>query len=120
MAMVAAWTRSRFGVKANRRTAYEDAFGHSYSSALVPFGEVVLFKMPSSAAGRTSQKRMLKGDFSWEKGVFVGKSNDSDEYLLATKKGVHTARTVRRLREEMRNPKEMIEDIKGVPWNTMT
>ena len=116
----ASWTRSRFGVKANRRTAYEDAFGHSYSSALVPFGEVVLFKMPSSAAGRTSQKRMLKGDFSWEKGMFVGKSNDSDEYLLATKKGVHTARTVRRLREELRNPKEMIEDIKGVPWNTMT
>ena len=48
--------------------------------------------MPMSASGRTSQKRQLKGDTSWEKGMFLGKTSESDEYLLGTKRGVHTAR----------------------------
>ena len=117
----AAWVRSRYGLKASRRTAFEDAFGHSYISAIVPFGEVVLFKMPASSSGRRTQGgRQLKGDFSWEKGIFVGKTNESDEFLLATKRGVHTARTVKRLREELRISEELMAEIKGVPWNTGT
>ena len=117
----AAWVRSRFGLKANRRTAYEDAFGTSYMSAIVPFGEVVLFKMPASASGRKTQGgRQLKGDFSWEKGVFLGKTNESDEFLLGTRRGVHTARTVKRLREELRISEELVAEMKGVPWNTGT
>ena len=114
------WTRSRFAIKANKRTAFEDAFGHSYSTVIVPFGEVVLFKMPASSAGRTAQKRQLKGDFSWEKGVFLGKMTESDEFLLGSKRGVHAARTVRRLPIEHRNAAEMIKELRGVPWDTMT
>ena len=40
--------RSRFVVKANQRTAYQDAFDCAYSSPLLPFGETVLFKTPVS------------------------------------------------------------------------
>ena len=112
----AAWTRNRYGVKANKRTAFEDAFGHTYSSPLVPFGEIGLFKMPASASGRSASKRQLKGDFSWEKGMFLGKTLSSDEFLIGTKQGIHTCRTVKRLVAEMRNPKEWINEVIGVPW----
>ena len=117
----AAWTRSRFAIKANMKTAHEDAYGFSYTTPIVPFGEAVLFRMPSSVSGRRTQgQRALKGDFQWEKGIFLGKTNESDEYLVGTKYGVHTTRTVKRMREELRNPKELMDSMKGVPWNTHT
>ena len=106
----ASWTRSRFGIKANRRTAFEDCFGHPYTGQIVPFGEMILFKMPSSHVGRRTQgQRQLKGDFSWEKAVLVG-----------TRQGVHTTRTVRRMREDLRKSREAVENMKGVPWNMLT
>ena len=93
--------------EANKRTAYEGAFGQVSSSPIVPFGEVVLFRMPSSVIGRSASKRQLKGDFAWEKGMFLGKTLSSDEFLIGTKQGVHTCRTVKRLTEELRSPKRM-------------
>eukprot|EP00434_Breviolum_minutum_P036168 symbB.v1.2.032038.t1/scaffold3793.1/size50245/2 len=117
----ASWTRSRFGIKANRRTAFEDCFGHPYPGQIVPFGDMIMFKMPSSHVGRrTEGQRQLKGDFSWEKAVFLGKTLESDEYLVGTRQGVHTTRTVRRMREDLRKSREAVENMKGVPWNMLT
>lgn len=50
----------------------------------------------------------------------MGKTNESDEFLLGTRRGVHTARTVKRLREELRISEELVAEMKGVPWNTGT
>ena len=117
----ASWTRSRFGIKANRKTAFEDCFGHAYTGQIVPFGEMVLFKMPSSHSGRRTQgQRQLKGDFSWEKAVFLGKTLESDEFLVGTSQGIHTARTVRRMRDDLRRSREAVENMRGVPWNMLT
>ena len=116
----AAWVRGRFGIKANMRTAYEDAYGSQYTGQILPFGEVVLFKVPHSASGRKVGGRQLKGDSSWERGVFLGKVNESDEFLVGNTKGAHSVRTVRRLEEKLRWDKEAIMTMRGVPWNRET
>jgi len=48
----AAWSRARFGVNSNLRTAYEDALGSQYAGQILPFGEAVMFKVPHSSSGR--------------------------------------------------------------------
>ena len=116
----AAWTRGRFGVKANLRTAYEDAFGNPYTGQVLPFGESVLFKIPHSATGRKAGGRQLKGDPSWEQGVFLGKMNETDEFLVGNGKGVFSARSVRRLEERKRWSVEAVTSFRGVPWNRET
>lgn len=116
----AAWVRGRFGVKANMRTAYEDAYGGQYTGQILPFGEVLLFKVPHSSSGRKTGGRQLKGDPVWERGVFLGKVNETDEFLVGNAKGVHSARTVRRLEERMRWDPEAIMAVRGVPWNRET
>ena len=116
----AAWTRARFGIKANMRTAYEDTFGGQYTGQILPFGEVLLFKVLHSSAGRKTGGRQLQGDSVWERGVFLGKVNESDEFLVGNTKGVHSARTVRRLEESLRWNAEAITSFRGVPWNRET
>ena len=46
------WSRARFGVNSNLRTAYEDALGSQYTGQILPFGEAVMFKVPHSSSGR--------------------------------------------------------------------
>eukprot|EP00435_Cladocopium_sp_Y103_P033607 s961_g8.t1 len=106
--------------KANLRTAYEDAFGGQYTGQILPFGEVLLFKVPHSATGRKAGGRILKGDSTWERGIFLGKVNETDEFLVGNIKGVHSVRTVRRLEERMRWSAEAVTGFKGVPWNRET
>ena len=118
--MIRHGTRARFGVKANMRTAYEDAFGNQYTGQILPFGEVLVFKVPHSASGRRVGGRQLKGNSVWERGVFLGKVNETDEFLVGTPKGVHSVRTVRRLEESLRWSAEGITSLRGVPWNRET
>ena len=49
----ASFLRNRFDVKANQRTAYQDAFDTDYTSLLIPFCETVMFKTPMSKTRRT-------------------------------------------------------------------
>ena len=78
-----AWSRARFGVKANLRTAYEDAFGS-------------------------------------QKGIFLGKMNETDEFLIGTPRGVHSARSIRRLEMRLTWSSDLVKDLRGVPWNRET
>ena len=104
----AAWTRARFGLKANMRTAYEDAFGGQYTGQILPFGEVLLFKIPHGSSGRKAGGRILKGDSVWER----PRQNERDRRVLGRK---HSVRTVRRLgKDEME-----LRSNYGIPWGTM-
>ena len=49
------WMDARFQVKTNGATPYQDAFGSTYSSELLPFGELVLFHIP---VGSTDSNRI--------------------------------------------------------------
>ena len=61
----AAWVRGRFGLKANLRTAYEDAFGSQYTGQILPFGEVILFRIPhcirQEGGWKTAERRPIVG-----------------------------------------------------------
>ncbi|CAE7201682.1 RE1 [Symbiodinium sp. CCMP2592] len=68
----ASFIRSRFGVKANGRTAYQDAFDTTFTGDILPFGETAMFRMPASKTGAVQgRKRILKGDSLWRQGIFL-------------------------------------------------
>ena len=46
----APFLRSRFGTKANGRTAYQDAFDTSYTGEVLPFGEMAIDKQDRGRA----------------------------------------------------------------------
>ena len=76
----AAFVRSRFGLKSNSRTAYQDAFDTACTIEILPFGETAMFRTPISKTGAVQgRKRQLKGDSLWRQGIFLGKSVATNE-----------------------------------------
>ena len=117
----ASFIRSRFGVKANGRTAYQDAFDTAFTGDILPFGETAMFRMPASRTGAVQgRKRVLKGDSLWRPGIFLGRTLQSAEYLFGTKDGVYTARSLRRLPPGQRANRELMANFVGLPWDTKT
>ena len=114
--------RSRFAVKANQRTAYQNAFDTSYSAPILPFAETVLFKVPVSKARRSHSRSVItKGDTTWRPGIFLGRSVTSTEYLLGTEEGTVSARSVRRFVDSgRRHDKALLSKMVGVPWDQGT
>ncbi|CAE7029215.1 GIP [Symbiodinium sp. CCMP2592] len=117
----ASFIRSRFGVKANGRTAYQDAFDTAYTGDILPFGETAMFRMPASRTGAVQgRKRVLKGDSLWRPGIFLGRTLQSSEYLFGTPDGVYTARSLRRLPVGRGADKELMATFLGLPCDTKT
>ena len=75
-----------------KQTPYERTRGCRYESSLVPFGEVVMAKIPDA-----DKMRAGKLDSAWVKAVWVGRVDKSDEHLLLTTKGCVRSRVVGRL-----------------------
>ena len=94
----------------------------AYSSPLLPFGETVLFKIPVSKSRRAHHRNVIpKGDTTWRKGIFVGRSVTSNEYLLGTEEGTISARSVRRFADSSkRYDRELMANVIGVPWGQGT
>ena len=114
-----AWAESRFAIKSNKKTSYENAFSLAYRGEVCQFGEKVLFLEPSSTSGHmTGNRRRHKADKAWVHGVWVGKKLESDEHLVATSTGVHSCRTVRRLPKGSQFDAALIDTVVGNPWNT--
>ena len=103
----AAWTQTRFQPKSCGRTAYFQMRGKNYNGEVVPFGECCLFKRGPDD----------KYQDRWEKGVMVGKSDQTDEFILLTAIGACKSRSVRRLEEKDQYDKEFMEKCVGSPWN---
>ena len=79
--------------------------GAEYRGQLVPFGETVMAHWLT----RSSQK-------VWVRGVFVGKHETDDTYLVATEWGVIGRRTIRRLTKEACWDKAVLTGSGGSPW----
>ena len=100
---------TRCRVKEDGRTALEKIKGRKVNTPLVPFGEVVLFKLPKLPH--------MPGDFRdrFERGVWVGCLARSGEHLIATDKGVFTVSTLQRCSDDQRWSGDLIRNIKGNP-----
>eukprot|EP00959_Pyramimonas_sp_CCMP1952_P150625 3152329-Pyramimonas_sp.AAC.1 len=87
---------------------HQDATGTQYHGVILKFAEAAMFKHPMSSSGHvTGGRRNRKSKSMWEKGIFLGKTYESDEFLMGTSSGVHLVRTVRRLPEEDQSDLEL-------------
>ena len=106
-----AWSMARLHVNNSRTTPFRIIKGHDFFGELLPFGECVQAKWPNT-------KDFAKGVPRWVRGVFVGKSENFDEFIVLTPAGANTFRTVRRLPGDQRHKVECLESTAGLPWNT--
>ena len=75
----------------------------------MPFGEVCL--------GRNNSEDGAKLNMRWMRGVFVGKLDRPDEFLLLTPTGAMKTRCVRRLEGDDAWDSQFLNLCVGSPWN---
>ena len=114
----AGWQISRYKPKGNGMTAYKQANGEHYTHEVVPVAEVVLVWVPKPTH-RVLQcgKRWHKGDALFIKGVWVGRSEKSDEHIVLTPVGCVFSRTIRRLEPSRRHDAGFLGKVKCAPWD---
>ena len=91
----------------SRRTAYEMIAGHAYRGVMAELGEVVFFY----------QAKADKAEAKWQKGVWAGKSSQSDSHILLTEQGAFESRVVRRIPDESRWNQDEIVKVRALPWD---
>ena len=105
----AAWLIPRFR-GSDVQSPFYRAVGGPYRGRLVGFGETVLAHLPEVGKGSGNPAPKLAD--RWKSGVWLGKSDLTDEHLVRTDDGVVYARSVRRLAENSwseENLKSVIE-----------
>ena len=83
--------------------------GKDYTGEVVPFGEICL--------GRNHSEDGAKLNMRWMRGVFVGKLDRTDEFLLLTPTGAMKTRCVRRLEGDNAWNLQFLNLCVGSPWN---
>ena len=91
-----AWLIPRFRGSEIQSPFYR-GMGGPYRGKLAEFGETVLAHLPE--VGKGSENPAPKLADRWKSGVWLGKSDLTDEHLVRTDNGVVYARSVRRLAE---------------------
>ena len=92
----AAWLILRFQ-GSDVLSPFYRAMGGRHRGKLVEFGETVLARLPEVGKGSGNPAPKLAD--RWKSGVWLGKSDFTDEHLVRTNDGVVYARSVRRLAE---------------------
>ena len=97
-------------------TAYKQAYGEHYTHEVVPFAEIVLVRVPRPThRGLAGVKRWHKGDAVFIKGVWVGRTETSDEHVVLTPGGRVFSNTIRRLEPSRRQDIVFLNSVKGLP-----
>ena len=112
----AAWIIFRFAnSKILKSTAYFRVFHKNFSGTLVNLFETVLARKAEDA---TEGRRTSKWDSRWRIGVWLGKTELSDEHLVYVQGEVTHHRTIRRFAENdpRRWMKEDVMAMRVTPW----
>ena len=80
-----------------------------WSVPVVPFGEAVLYLPLKTAKGS-------KREFAKKLGSWIGTIERTEEALIGTESGIVKCRAVNRLPKEERWPRDLVLNMKGVPW----
>ena len=96
-----------YHVGADGRTAWERIRGRKCNQAICEFGEIVLYK-------ELSEKK-LKGDLKprYKDGVWLGLREGTEECYIGTEEGVVRAWAARRLSNDLRWSKIVVDKIQG-------
>ena len=100
------WILTRYAMKDNGMTPYRLLRGKDYRGIVVEFAECVLFKLAGA------QPKLAK---RWEKGIWLGKRNSTDEHILGTEIGTTVARTIQRRPEEHRWSQDTFRNLSATP-----
>ena len=101
---------SRCAREPDGRTAFERRKGRAVERGLPPFAEVVLYPVPKTT------KPPARVEERWLKGIFVGVRDDTDEVFILNKRGLLTARSVKRVEAGSRYNKELLARCTARPW----
>ena len=110
MAEYASYLLNRLDIGKDGKTAHERCRGKRATVMAVEFGEKLLWKI-------RQKSKLEKLNPRWDFGVFVGVKADSGELWVATKAGLQSVRSVRRLPLEDRWGAANKDFVKHVPWN---
>lgn len=105
------WCRSRFQQGRDGRSSHQRLYGKPYTSATLMFGEVCVGRLRAKVA--TAARLDARG----LKGIWVGKSDENDEHILLTERGVVLARTVTRKPGGEKFDREFLKVVFGLSWN---
>ena len=116
----AGWLLERYHVQGNKKTAFEDCFGKPYQGEEMKFAEAALFRVAMSPSGRNRDGlRQGRADASFVRGMWLGKTTESDEHLFANEMEVHTTRTVKRVPDTEQKRADLVKGLQGTPWNRL-
>ena len=90
------------------KTAYQMIRGRPFSKRLVEFGERVLFELPVKGP-RHAERGELEA--RWSKGIVLGFSRFTNEYIVKDGEGIKRSRAIQRLTPEHRCHTEPLEKI---------
>ena len=88
------------------KTAYQMIRGRPFSKRLVEFGERVLFELPVKGP-RHAERGELEA--RWSKGIVLGFSRFTNEYIVNDGEGIKRSRAIQRLTLEHRWHTESLE-----------
>ncbi len=110
----AAWTLNRYQPHGPRKvTSFELVKHHRYTSPIAAFGETVMWK----AANPATTGHLHKFDPKFQLGIWVGRSDLTDEHIVLDANGAHRGRSVRRLTVDEQVNAETFATMKGLPWD---
>ena len=116
----AGWLLEWYHVKCNKKTAFEDCFGKPYQGEVMKFAEAALFRMAVPPCGRVrSEIRQDRADARFVRGMWLGKTAESDEHLFATDSGVYTTRTVTRVPDTEPRRADLVNSLQGTLWDRL-
>lgn len=100
---------SKYTIADDGKSPYERIRQDRCVTPLVPFGETVLY-LPLKKVRRS------KGDTAMKCGIWLGVIERIEEVLVGTRQGVVKCRAVTRLLDGEKWRADVIESMKGLPW----
>ncbi len=95
-------------------TSWARSRGRAFNQRLLGFGERVLYKLPGKGPRHDPDGNMGTG---WLEAIFLGYKRSSNSYILATKDGITTARSLARRPMANRWCEPALSEIKATPWS---
>ena len=105
-----AWCTSRFQPRGSRAvTAYEARNGMPYKLPILPFGEVVMVRIPIDPPGLRK-----KLDGQWVTDIWVGRMDENDGNIVLTPQGTVVGKSVGRLSQELKFQPNIVNQEQGI------
>ena len=78
--------------------------------------------VPSGGGTKWKDSRWSQGlvaDARFVRGIWLGKTTESDERLFVNELGMYTARTVKRVPNSEQKRAELVRSLQGTPWDRL-